>query len=153
MRHETELRVQVQQPNDSEPQWYPLDIGNGNTLTLDYVSNLLSDVSKITSSRSFTVKLPRTRRNDTVLDLAVVPQHQSERPYRYLPCRVYVDGIDVSGEAYMYLVSAEAATYNSVIVTQVGDTSERCTPFTSRRCGLATTRTSTPTRPPTGWGD
>ena len=116
MRHETELRVQVQQPNDSEPQWYPLDIGNGNTLTLDYVSNLLSDVSKITSSRSFTVKLPRTRRNDTVLDLAVVPQHQSERPYRYLPCRVYVDGIDVSGEAYMYLVSAEAATYNSVIV-------------------------------------
>lgn len=116
MRHETELRVQVQRPNDSVPQWYQLDIGSGNTLTLDYVSNLLSDVSKITSSRSFTVKLPRTRRNDTVLDLAVVPQHQSERPYRYLPCRVYVDGIDVAGEASMYLVSAEASTYNAVIV-------------------------------------
>lgn len=116
MRHETELRVKVQQPNDSEPQWYPLDLGSGNTLTLDFVSNLLSDVSKITSSRSFTVKLPRTRRNDTVLDLAVVPQHQSLRPYRYLPCFVYVDGIDVSGEAYMYLVSAEASTYNCVIV-------------------------------------
>lgn len=116
MRHETELRVQVQRPNDSVPQWYQLDIGSGNTLTLDYVSNLLSDVSKITSSRSFTVKLPRTRRNDTVLDLAVVPQHQSQRPYRYLPCFVYVDGIDVSGEAYMYLVSAEASTYNCVIV-------------------------------------
>lgn len=116
MRHETELRVQVQQPNDSEPQWYPLDIGSGNTLTLDYVSNMLSDVSKITSSRSFTVKLPRTRRNDTAFDLAVLPQHQSQRPYRYLPCRVYVDGIDVSDEAYMYLVSSEAATYNAVIV-------------------------------------
>ena len=116
MRHEIELRVQVQQPNDSVPQWYPLDIGSGNTLTLDYVSNLLSDVSKISSSRSFTVKLPRTRRNDTVLDIAVVPQHQSERPYRYLPCRVYVDGIDVAGEASMYLVSAEASTYNAVIV-------------------------------------
>lgn len=115
MRHEIELRVQVQQPNDYEPQWYPLDIGSGNTLTLDYVSNLLSDVSKITSSRSFTVKLPRTRMNDTVLDLAVVPQHQSIRPYRYLPCRVYADGIDVCGEAYMYLVSAEAATYSAVI--------------------------------------
>lgn len=116
MRHETELRVQVQRPNDSVPQWYPLDIGSGNTLTLDYVSNLLSDVSKITSSRSFTVKLPRTRRNDTAFDLAVVPQHGSVIPYRYLPCRVYVDGIDVSGEAYMYLVSADAATYNAVIV-------------------------------------
>lgn len=116
MRHEIELQVRVQQPNDSDPQWYQLDIGNGNTLTLDYVSNLLSDVSKISSSRSFTVKLPRTRRNDTVLDLAVVPQHQSERPYRYLPCRVYVDGIDVAGEAFMYLVSAEASTYNAVIV-------------------------------------
>lgn len=116
MRHETELRVQVQQPNDSEPQWYSLDIGSGNTLTLDYVSNLLSDVSKIDSGRSFTVKLPRTRRNDTAFDLAVVPQHQSQRPYRYLPCRVYVDGIDVSDEAYMYLVSAEASTYNAVIV-------------------------------------
>lgn len=115
MRHEIELRVQVQQPNDSVPQWYPLDIGSGNTLTLDYVSNLLSGVSKITSSRSFTAKLPRTRRNDTVLDLAVVPQHQSIRPYRYLPCRVYADGIDVCGEAYMYLVSAEAATYSAVI--------------------------------------
>lgn len=116
MRHETELRVQVQQPNDSVPQWYPLDIGGGNTLTLDYVSNLLSDVSKIDSGRSFTVKLPRTRRNDTAFDLAVVPQHESVTPYRYLPCRVYVDGIDVAGEAYMYLVSADAATYNAVIV-------------------------------------
>jgi len=116
MRHEIELRVQVQQPNDMEPQWYPLDIGSGNTLTLDYVSNLLSDVSKITSSRSFTVKLPRTRRNDTAFDLAVVPQHGSVIPYRYLPCRVYVDGIDVAGEAYMYLVSADAPTYNAVIV-------------------------------------
>lgn len=115
MRHEIELRVQVQRPNDSVPQWYPLDIGSGNTLTLDYVSNLLSDVSKITSSRSFTVKLPRTRRNDTAFDLAVVPQHESQRPYRYLPCRVYVDGIDVAGEACMYLVSSEAATYNAVI--------------------------------------
>ena len=116
MRHEIELRVKVQKTTDSAPNWYTLDIGSGNTLTLDYVSNLLSDVSKITSSRSFTVKLPRTRRNDTVLDLAVVPQHQSQRPYRYLPCRVYVDGIDVSGEASMYLVSAEASTYNAVIV-------------------------------------
>lgn len=116
MRHETELCVQVQRPNDSVPQWYPLDIGSGNTLTLDYVSNLLSDVSKITSSRSFTVKLPRTRRNDTAFDLAVAPQHGSVIPYRYLPCRVYVDGIDVSGEAYMYLVSADASTYNGVIV-------------------------------------
>lgn len=116
MRHETELRVQVQQPNDSVPRWYPLDIGSGNTLTLDYVSNLLSDVSKIDSGRSFTVKLPRTRRNDTAFDLAVVPQHESITPYRYLPCRVCVDGIDVAGEAYMYLVSADAATYNAVIV-------------------------------------
>lgn len=116
MRHETDLRVQVQRPNDSVPQWHPLDIGSGNTLTLDYVSNLLSDVSKITSNRSFTVRLPRTRRNDTAFDLAVAPQHGSVIPYRYLPCRVYVDGIDVSGEAHMYLVSADAAAYNAVIV-------------------------------------
>lgn len=116
MRHDIELQVQVQQHVDITPQWYPLDIGNGNTLTLDYVSNLLSDLSQINSSRSFTVKLPRTRRNDAAFDLAVVPQHESQRPYRYLPCRVFVDGIDVAGEAFMYLVGSEAATYNAVIV-------------------------------------
>lgn len=116
MRHDIELQAQVQQHADITPQWYPLDIGNGNTLTLDYVSNLLSDVSQINSSRSFTVKLPRTRRNDAAFDLAVVPQHESQRPYRYLPCRIFVDGIDVVGNAFMYLVSSEAATYNAVIV-------------------------------------
>ncbi|MBQ1772942.1 MAG: hypothetical protein IIZ97_01665 [Prevotella sp.] len=116
MRHEVELQVQVRQHADNTPLWYTIDIGNGNTLTLDYVSNLLSDVSKITSSRSFTVKLPRTRRNDTAFDLAVVPQHESQQPYRYMPCRVFVDGIDVAGEACIYLVSSEASTYNAVIV-------------------------------------
>lgn len=116
MSREIELLVNVQRPNDPEPQWYPLDIGSGNTLTLDYVSNLLSDVSKITSSRSFTVKLPRTRRNDALFDLAVVPQHESGSPYRYLPCMVICDGIDVSGSGYMYLVSAEASSYSAVIV-------------------------------------
>ena len=116
MRHDIELQAQVQQHADITPQWYPLDIGNGNTLTLDYVSNLLSDVSQINSSRSFTVKLPRTRRNDAAFDLAVVPQHESQRPYRYLPCRIFVDGIDVTGNAFMYLVSSEASTYNAVIV-------------------------------------
>ena len=116
MRHEIEIQVKVQQRADVEPMWYPLDAGSGNTLTLDYVSNLLSDVSKITSSRSFTAKLPRTRRNDAAFDLAVIPQHDTQRQYRYLPCRVFADGIDVSGTAYMYLVSSEASTYNVVIV-------------------------------------
>lgn len=116
MRHEIEIQVKVQQRADVEPMWYPVDAGSGNTLTLDYVSNLLSDVSKITSSHSFTAKLPRTRRNDAAFDLAVIPQHDTQRQYRYLPCRVFADGIDVSGTAYMYLVSSEASTYNVVIV-------------------------------------
>lgn len=117
MRKDISIYVKVNLPGmeyDME-EWQLLDVGNL-SLTLDYISNILSDIGSITSSRTFTVKLPRTVHNDKVLDLAVVPQYESRSRYKYLPCRCYVNDIDVTGDAFLYLLDSDAAHYQCCIV-------------------------------------
>ena len=65
MRNEVSIYVKVGLPwtEVGMEAWHLLDTGDV-SLTLDYVSNILSDAGSITSSRSFTVKLPRTVHND-----------------------------------------------------------------------------------------
>lgn len=117
MRKDISIYVKVNLPGmeyDME-EWQLLDVGNL-SLTLDYISNILSDIGSITSSRTFTVKLPRTVHNDKVLDLAVVPQYESNSRYKYLPCKCYVNDIDVMGDAFLYLLDSEATNYQCCIV-------------------------------------
>ena len=117
MRKDISIYVKVNLPGmeyDME-EWQLLDVGNL-SLTLDYISNILSDIGSITSSHTFTVKLPRTVHNDKVLDLAVVPQYESNSRYKYLPCKCYVNDIDVMGDAFLYLLDSEATNYQCCIV-------------------------------------
>lgn len=118
MRKDINIYVKAslaERPSFESEEWCLLDT-SGISFTLDYVSNILSDIGSITSSRSFTIKLPRTIHNDKVLDLAVVPQYESRSRYKYLPCRCYVNDIDVMGEANLYLLDSDAANYQCCIV-------------------------------------
>ena len=45
------------------PDWQNLDLNPRETFALDFINNLFTDISSITSNRSAcTVKIPRTRR-------------------------------------------------------------------------------------------
>lgn len=50
-----------------------VDVGYGDSISLQYRSNLLSDIDKITSSNSLTIKLPKTPNNDYIVNFADTP--------------------------------------------------------------------------------
>lgn len=99
------------------PDWQNLDLNPRETFSLDFINNLFTDISSITSNRSAcTVKVPRTRRNDKIFDCAYNPTYSSKFPYRYHECRCRINDIDVTGKAYMYLLDMEDGNYRIAIV-------------------------------------
>ncbi len=99
------------------PDWQNLDLNPRETFALDFINNLFTDISSITSNRSAcTVKIPRTRRNDSIFDCAYNPSYSSKFPYRYHECRCRINDIDVTGKAYMYLLDMEGGNYRIAIV-------------------------------------
>lgn len=111
MRKEIEIWAMV-----AEQDWRLLDTENGMSLSFDFASNILNDVGNITSSRTFTIKLPRTTNNDTILDFATVPEYESSKRYANIPCRIYVNGVDITGTAHLYILASEAGVYECCVV-------------------------------------
>lgn len=53
-----------------------VDLGAAN-ISLEYVNNLLSDPSKISASHTYTIVIPRTARNERVMDYCTSVSHRS----------------------------------------------------------------------------
>lgn len=93
------------------------DLSADTGITLEYVSNLLSDPGKISLSHSYTIKLPRTANNARILDLPEIPAHESTMTRRYLPVRYFRNGIDLIGDnARAYITNSTRDQYEIVIV-------------------------------------
>lgn len=54
----------------------PIDLGDSQ-ITLNFKSNLLGDISKITSSNSYTIEIPRTIKNERLLEFPDVAGHDN----------------------------------------------------------------------------
>lgn len=93
----------------------PADLGNV-SITLEYVSNLFGDLGKINLSRSYTVSLPKTRRNSAILDHPGAPAHTSSMARRYFSARYVRNGIDLLGEARAYLLRSTGDAYDVALV-------------------------------------
>ena len=93
----------------------PLDLDPKQSITLEYRSNLLSSIENITCSSSYTIKVPHTIRNDKLLQLAKVPSFDCKQLYKKIGCRVYVNGIDMIGDAWCYITDSDKDTYSLVI--------------------------------------
>lgn len=62
-------------------------------ITLNFKSNLLGDISKITASNSYTIKLPRTNKNIRLLDFPDVAGHESYMMRDYFNAEYYRNGV------------------------------------------------------------
>lgn len=93
----------------------PADLGDV-SITLEYVSNLFGDPGKINLSRSYTVSLPKTRRNAAILDHPGAPAHASGMARRYFSARYIRNGIDLLGEARAYLLRSTDDAYEVALV-------------------------------------
>ena len=93
-----------------------VDIAPDIDITLEYVSNILGDVGKISLSHSYTVKLPKTLRNAMVLDDPGNLGHESGATRRFLSARYYKNGIDLIGEAQAYILKVTPESYELALV-------------------------------------
>lgn len=87
-----------------------VDIGTDTKITLDIKSNLFRDVSKIVSNNSYTVKLPKTVRNQMIFDHTDLVQANTGYPYLRHTARYFRNGVEVikDGRASVLAVSETA---------------------------------------------
>lgn len=69
-----------------------VDLGDSE-ITLNFKSNLLGDISKITASNSYTITLPRTNKNIRLLDFPDVAGHESYLMRDYFNAEYYRNGV------------------------------------------------------------
>lgn len=93
-----------------------VDLAPDTDITLEYISNILGDIGKISLSHSYTVKLPKTTRNARILDDPGRPGHDSSRARRFLTAEYYRNGINLIGQAQAYLLNISADSYEVALV-------------------------------------
>ena len=69
-----------------------VDLGDSE-ITLNFKSNLLGDISKITASNSYTITIPRTNKNIRLLDFPDVACHESYMMRDYFNAEYYRNGV------------------------------------------------------------
>lgn len=81
-----------------------VDMGESG-VSLEYRSNILTDISKIVSNFSYTIKLPKTKNNLRLIECAHVPSAVSSFPYLPHVGTLLRDGVQIVDGANVVLMS------------------------------------------------
>lgn len=81
-----------------------VDIGDTD-ISLNYKSNLLTDISKIVSNNSYTIKLPKTAKNLALIECSHLPSSTTKFPYLKHVGNVLRNGIIIVKDANVVLLS------------------------------------------------
>lgn len=82
-----------------------VDLDDNTKITLNFKSNIFTDLSKIMSNNSYTIKLPKTIRNQRVISHAELPSANSGYPRKYHDARYFRNGVEVIPNAKAVLIS------------------------------------------------
>ena len=72
-----------------------VDIDDTTKITMDIKSNLFRDVSQISSNSTYTVKLPKTVRNQMILKHTDLVHANDSYPYMMHTIRYFRNGIEI----------------------------------------------------------
>lgn len=84
-------------------------------ITLNFENTVLSDISKIKSDYSQTIKLPKTATNDLVFQLALTPNYNSGKRGSSMLCRVVIEGLAIIDEGLCHLLDSSGDSYEICI--------------------------------------
>jgi len=82
-----------------------VDLDDKTKITLKYKSNLFTDLSKIVSNNSYTIKLPPTVHNQRVIDHADLPARVTDFPRKRHQTRYFRGGVEIVKDAVGVLLS------------------------------------------------
>jgi len=95
-----------------------IDLISPSGITLKFLSNLFTDLSKFCASYSYTFKLPRTLNNMETFDLVEDIRHDSSFFGKRIPCEYYRDGIKLFDNAFLY-VNESGKEYSALMTWNV----------------------------------
>lgn len=98
---------------------YNLDLPSPSGITLKWVSNLFSDISKLTCSYSYTFKLPMTAKNRRVLDIADDIRHSSAFARISVDAEFYINGVCLCPNANLHVSEIGASSFSCVMTWRV----------------------------------
>ena len=96
-----------------------LDLPSPSGITLNFVSNLFNDLSKINASYSYTFKLPRTANNVRMLELADDVRADGKFTKVKNEAEFVYDGVSLFANANMYISGVENDTISVVLTWNV----------------------------------
>lgn len=82
-----------------------VDLDDDTKITLNIKSNIFSDLSKIVSNNSYTIKLPKTVRNQRIIRHADLPSCDVDFSRKFHEGRYLRDGIEIISSAKVVLIS------------------------------------------------
>ena len=96
-----------------------VDLGDSE-ITLNFKSNLLGDISKITASNSYTITLPITNKNIRLLDFPDVAGHESYMMRDYFNAEYYRNGVKLF-DAKAVLISCSEDGFDMALTWGIDD--------------------------------
>lgn len=82
----------------------PMELDSNVNISLSFKSNIFSDISKITSNNSYTIKLPKTYNNRKAFGFADMPSNASDVFRKTRRARCLRNGIELIKEAEAHLL-------------------------------------------------
>lgn len=91
-----------------------MDLSEDTSITLDIKSNLFRDVTKMTSNHTYTIQLPRTVHNLSVLQQADRPKSGSRYPFIFHQCSYFREGVQIIKDGRLNVLSIEESIEVSI---------------------------------------
>lgn len=91
-----------------------MDLDDNTKIVLNIKSNLFRDVTKMTANNTYTIQLPKTMHNLSVLEHADKPKADTEYPYIFHSCRYFRNGLEIIKEGRLNVMSV-TETINAAI--------------------------------------
>lgn len=82
-----------------------MDLSENTSITLDIKSNLFRDVTKMTANNTYTIQLPKTVHNMTVMELSARPTAVTKYPYIFHDVRYLRNGLEIIKEGRATVLS------------------------------------------------
>lgn len=92
-----------------------VDIDDSTKITLDIKSNLFRDISNMASNTTYTVKLPGTVKNKTIIQHSDIIHNDSEYPYILHTARYYRNGVEIIKDGKAILLSSSDSIEMTII--------------------------------------
>lgn len=92
-----------------------VEVAENTTVTMSIYSNFMGDLDNIKASRTYTITLPRTRKNNLALGLLSDITAVSVFPYRKYDAQILVDGFEITSKAKAYIASTRNDSIDIII--------------------------------------